>query len=115
MRDYNKTLEEIKSVLRDEDLMGLIRGCGAPLDEYDSEALMIFERVNRLDSIEQIRDKLWDVFYIQFCYGTVYHQVDGVLTEVYKEVVAKEEADRQIGLKHKYSVAANKIRKILNS
>ena len=63
---------------------------------------------------QQIKDKLWDVFYIQFCYGTVYHPIDGVLTEIYKEVVAREEADRQIGLKHKYSDAGIKIQKILN-
>ena len=93
--------------------MGLIK-MGAPTDEYDHEALMIFERSYRFDSIDTIKDKLWDIFYIQFCYGTVYKMIDGELKEVYKEVVPREEADRQIGLKNKYSDAATKIHKILN-
>lgn len=107
-------LDSIKQVLREEDLMGLIRSSGAPLDEYDNEALMVFERVNRYDCVEAIRDKIWDVFYLQFCYGTVYKNVDGELKEIYKDVVPRDEADRQIGLKNKYAEAAKKIQKIFN-
>lgn len=111
--DYDKVLEQIKQVLREEDLMGLLK-MGAPSDEYDSEALMIFERSYRFDSIDTLKDKLWDVFYIQFCYGTVYKMVNGEMKESYKEVVPRDEADKQIGLKHKYTEAATKILKIIN-
>lgn len=111
--DYSESLEQIKQVLREEDLMGLIK-MGAPSDEYDSEALMIFERSYRFDSLDSLKDKLWDIFYLQFCYGTIYRMVDGQLKEMYKEVVPREEADRQIGLKDKYSEAAKKILKILS-
>lgn len=111
--DYDKMLEQIKQVLREEDLMSLLK-MGAPLDEYDSEALMIFERSYRFDTVDTLKDKLWDVFYMQFCYGTVYKMIDGEMKEICKEVVPREEADKQIGLKHKYSDAATKILKIIN-
>lgn len=110
---YEKILASIKNVLREEDLMGLIK-MGAPTDEYDHEALMIFERTSRYDAPDVIKDKLWDVFYLQFCYGTVYRMIDGQLKEIYKEVVPRDEADRQIGLKNKYAEAGKKIQKILN-
>lgn len=111
--EYDGILEQMKQVLREEDLMGLIK-MGAPADEYDSEALMIFERSYRFDTIDTLKDKLWDIFYIQFCYGTVYKMVDGEMKEIYKEAVPREEGDKLIGLKHKYTEAATKILKILN-
>lgn len=111
--NYKEVLDQIKQILREEDLMGLIK-MGAPPDEYDHEALMIFERSYRFDCVDSLKDKLWDVFYLQFCYGTVYKMVDGEMKEIYKEPVPRDEADTQIGLKQKYSDAATKILKILN-
>lgn len=110
---YLNITEQINEILQAEDLMGLIK-IGAPSHEYSHEGLMAFERMNRFDTVDQIKDKLWEIFYAQFCYGTVCRQVDGVWEEKYEVITPREEADRFIGLKSKYTEAAKKIYKIYN-
>ena len=43
-------LEQVRELLRSEDIEGLI-SMGAPADEYDSEAEMVAERVQRAESV----------------------------------------------------------------
>lgn len=112
---YNHILTQIKQVIAREDFMSLISSCNAPKDEYDHEALMIFERSNKYDSVDQIQDKLWEIFYIQFCFCVKYKIVDGELKEIGKSITPKEEAHKQIGSREKYKSAAIKIQKIWNA
>lgn len=61
----NKKLEAIENILVKDDPVKLIK-MGAPLDEYSSEALLIYERINRYTSVESIHQIMYDVFVSQF-------------------------------------------------
>lgn len=112
-KKHQEVLSQIESILREEDLFGLI-SMGAPDDEYKHESLMLFERVNRFDSTSSIRDKLWDVFYEQFCDGVIVKIVDGKEQAEECKPCSREDAVKQIGYKDRYESAASKIKKILD-
>lgn len=57
--------EKIELILVKHDPVKLIK-MGAPQDEYDSEAKMIWERTTRHFSQEKIHDIVYEVFLIQF-------------------------------------------------
>jgi hypothetical protein len=60
------TLTKIKQLLRQADYQGLIR-IGAPKDEYDGEAEMIFKAVSANHCVNKISEIIWFTFYNQFC------------------------------------------------
>lgn len=51
------SLNQIQSALIEEDLEGLIQA-GAPRDEYESEAMQIFQALSNLPETEKNRDIL---------------------------------------------------------
>lgn len=57
----NKTLETIKQILSEHDPVKLIK-IGAPIDEYDYEAVSIFERCFPRHSLDEVREIIYDVF-----------------------------------------------------
>lgn len=64
-RMKNKKLDAIEKILVEHDPVKLIK-MGAPLDEYDHEALLIYERINRYNSVEKMQQIIYDVFVAQF-------------------------------------------------
>jgi len=107
-------LEKIKKILLDADPMHLIdRNC-CNFDEYDHEALLIYESINRYDDASKIKYIIWDIFYMKFCTGGVYDKESG-------EVIAnrwrmdRADAIHEIGLVDKYSDVALKIKKVIGS
>jgi hypothetical protein len=54
-------LQKIKNILRAEDPIGLIK-MGAPSDEYDTEALIIYEHVNAYFPLSKIQSTVHNIF-----------------------------------------------------
>lgn len=106
--------EKIKAILVEVDLMGLIK-IGASCDEYNQEAMMIYESINRYDTDITIKHKLWDIFYSQFCDGGDLYQLEGdTLIRVGKALpYDKERAIRIIGDLFKYEAPAIKIKEVI--
>ena len=61
-------LQEFKRLFREADFQHLIK-MGAPLDEYDNEALSLYTDILPQDSIIDIQKKIWGCFYNSFCVG----------------------------------------------
>lgn len=92
----DKRLVHIEQCLMTHDPVGLIKR-GAPLDEYDNEALLIFERTNRYHSVEQVHQTVYHVFIKQF-----------------SDLSQKRVLPHLIGPKENYREIAEQIVKILN-
>jgi hypothetical protein len=58
-------VKEIEQVLAHHDPVCLIK-MGAPVDEYQQEAVLIFQQINSLMSVGQIQDIAYQVFVSQF-------------------------------------------------
>lgn len=107
--DYKK-LEEFKKILIEADPQHLIK-IGAPLDEYDHEALYLYEHISSQDTVTDIQKKIWDHFYDSFCTGTSYAK-DGTYKEV---IMSKEKAITHIGTVDTYKEIAEKIKKVIGN
>jgi len=59
-------LETIKTILREEDILGLINPTGAPPDEYDGEAELFFQRHQEGSSKEEIEELIKQIFIEMF-------------------------------------------------
>jgi hypothetical protein len=92
----DKKLQDIEQILRDHDPVRLL-SIGAPKDEYDHEALMIYERLNRYYSIEKMQLIIYEVFVTQF----------GTPTDTL------ENAERIIGKIDVYTPIAEKIKQVI--
>lgn len=57
--------------MRERDWMALIK-LGAPPDEYDSIAEIIYRVIDKEDSISSVNKKIWDIFYQEFCVWETY-------------------------------------------
>jgi hypothetical protein len=60
-----KKLEAIEKILVECDPVKLIK-MGAPENEYSSEALTIYERINRYTSVDQMQIIIYNVFLESF-------------------------------------------------
>ena len=92
----DKKLQDIEQILRDHDPVRLL-SIGAPKDEYDHEALMIYERINRYCSAEKIQLIVFEVFVTQFGTG--------------EDMV--ESAERIIGKIELYQKLAEEIKQVI--
>lgn len=109
----DKRLEHIEQCLQTHDPVGLIK-MGAPLDEYDGEALLVFERTNRYYSIEKVQRTVYDVFVERFSGGDIYQTVDGEFKKTGEEKPSEKSAEKLIGSLESYREIAEQIVKILN-
>jgi hypothetical protein len=107
-------LEQIKKILLDADLMNLIDRNACNFDEYDSEALLIYESINRYDYAEKIKYVIWDIFYLSFCTGGT---LDKDSSEIRRNSwrMERSEAINEIGTVDKYADVAFKIKKVIGS
>lgn len=108
----DKKLESIEQILMIQDPVRLIK-MGAPLDEYDSEALDIFERINRYNSVEKIHQIVYDVFVSRFGGGDKYKMVNRTLVKVGEVKPTMESAKKIIGSFEQYREIAEQIKKII--
>lgn len=104
----NKIFEEFKKLLREADFQHLIK-MGAPLDEYDHEALYLYEQIKTSNSIEEIQKIIWDHFYHSFCTGTKYSP-DGLKKPW---AMGKKRAIEVIGTLDTYRTIAENIKKLI--
>lgn len=105
----NIILQEFKRLFSEFDFQHLIK-MGAPLDEYDNEALYLYRTISPEDSIKDIQDKIWNIFYKQFCTGES-HSIDGI------NVSSKMDMQyvlHIIGTIETYKEIAEKIKVLLN-
>jgi hypothetical protein len=107
LRGNMSVLEEFKTILRKADFMGLIK-IGAPLDEYDSEALHLSLELKGSESLLQIQQKVWDEFYHAFCTGT-----QGVSDIPFK--MSKDEAIRTIGSIDRFRHVSIQLKEVLDN
>jgi hypothetical protein len=105
MKDHK--LLAIEQLLSEADFQHLIK-IGAPTDEYDHEAQYIYDLVKSTDSVADIQQKIWNVFYTAFCTGTSY-KPDGIEHEF---EMAYEKAVTHIGTVDNYLEIAQKIKLI---
>jgi putative alpha-1,2-mannosidase len=101
-------LEEFKKLFKESDFQGLIK-IGAPVDEYDHEASYLYEHIEKTDSVEEIKKKIWDHFYHSFCTGTTYN-ADGTQEEWH---ASEEFVLSMIGTQERYHDIAVKIKSLL--
>lgn len=100
--------EEFKRLFREADFQHLIK-IGAPLDEYDHEALYLFHQIVPSDSVFDIQNKIWNHFYDSFCTGTSFSKNGNE-----KEWKANEKrAKKMIGTLDTYLEIAQKIKKLI--
>jgi hypothetical protein len=106
--------DKIEQILIKYDPVGLIK-IGAPSDEYDSEAQLIFEYTTKHFSLEKIQQIVYDVFVKQFSGGEVYAMmgIDPVLLGVRPSSIKK--AEPLIGKFEKYHSIAEDIKKLLDA
>jgi len=105
----DKILREFKRLFREADFQGLIK-MGAPLDEYDHEALYLYRTISNKDSVKDIQNKIWDNFYENFCTGES-NTADGK-TDSYE--MNTKMAIKTIGTLEIYKEIAEKIKDLLN-
>lgn len=105
----DRILEEFKRLFREFDFQHLIK-MGAPLDEYDSEALYLYRTISSEDSIKDIQNKIWNLFYKQFCTGES-HNINGTAVQ-YKMDLGQ--ALQTIGTLETYKEIAEKINGLLD-
>lgn len=106
--------DKIENILVKYDPMGLIR-MGAPLDEYNLEARLIFENIDKIYSVEKIQQLVYDIFRQSFGTGTMYRMIDGVFTKVGEKTMPDEKVDRIVGDFNFYRLMAEDIKKILSA
>lgn len=110
----DKKLQAIENVLIEADPVGLIR-MGAPLDEYEDLAVLIFEQTNHYFSLEKIHETIYDIFVTSFGGGTAYKLSNGQLIPV-KEIVASiERAKKIIGAFESYKEIAIQVKTIVGN
>lgn len=108
----DKKLEAIEKILVETDPVRLIK-MGAPLDEYEEEALLIYEHVNHYFSLEKVHETIYDIFVTRFGGGTAYKLVDGSLIPVEKIIATIERAKKTIGEFESYKDIAEKVKAII--
>lgn len=101
-------LDEFKRIFREADLQNLIK-IGAPADEYDTEALFLYENISPSFSIEDIQQKIWHHFYNSFCSGFIYK--NDKRTVCY--IPTKQEAEKTIGTVDNYKKIAESIKRLI--
>lgn len=105
--------EKIEAILVKYDPVKLIK-MGAPQDEYDSEAQMIYERTTRHFSLEKIHEIVYDVFVKQFTGGTKYKMEDGEMTSLGEVASSWTRAKSIIGFYEDYRCIALAIKELLD-
>jgi hypothetical protein len=110
----DKKLEQIEQILITHDPVKLVK-MGSPTDEYDSEALDIYERVNRYNSVDKMQQIIYDVFVSRFSGGDRYEMIDGVLTKTGKIKPSKEAAKKIIGAFDSYREIAEQVKKVVGN
>jgi len=106
----NIVLNEFKRIFREADFQGFIK-IGAPLDEYDNEALYLYKNISSKDTIEEIQKKIWEHFYNSFCTGTSYSE-DG---KYKKYSMSIKKAKEYIGTVDAYKEVAEKLKEAINN
>ena len=89
----DQKLQDIEQILQNHDPVALIKH-GAPKDEYDHEALMIYERINRYCSIEKIQLIIYEVFVTQF--GSEQFGSEKNTLEIAEPIIGKIESYQKI-------------------
>jgi len=105
----DRILEEFKRLFREADFQHLIK-IGAPLDEYDHEALFLYKVISSKDSVKDIQNKIWDHFYESFCTGEEVSPNNSI--KPYK--MNTNRAIQIIGTLNTYKEIAEKIKTLLN-
>jgi hypothetical protein len=100
-------MEEFKKLFRDADFQSLIK-MGAPPDEYDHEAVFLYNKIVSTDSVADIQKKIWDHFYDSFC--TSYKLDDDI--PIYD---SNSKAVRIIGTVDNYKEIAEQIKKLIGN
>jgi hypothetical protein len=107
MNHLNNKLKHYKSILREADVLHLIK-IGAPKTEYDGEALYLSQHILEDDSLQVIQQKIWDCFFKSFCTGVSF-DLHGVET---KWEASMETAIKTIGSVNSYEELAKRIKLI---
>jgi len=105
--------EKIEAILVKYDPVNLIK-IGAPLDEYSSEAQMIWERTTRHFALEKIHDIIYEAFVHQFSGGSCFSMNHGMMEYTGEEAPSFTEAEKTIGPYKNYLVIAQEIKELLD-
>jgi hypothetical protein len=104
--------DKIEIILAQHDPVALIK-MGAPLDEYSSEAQMIFDNLDESFSVEKIQHLVYDIFKKSFGSGDIYRVIEFEMIKIGKKATPDEHIDRIIGTIDNYRLIAEDIKKIL--
>ena len=108
----DKKLIAIERVLIEADPVALIK-MGAPLDEYEDEAQLIYEHINRYFSLDKVHQTIYDIFVSRFGGGTAYKMVNGELIPIKEIKSSVERAKKIIGELESYKEIAEKVKAII--
>lgn len=106
--------EKIEQILVRHDPIGLIK-MKAPLDEYEQEAELIYERISRHFSREKIQDIIYEVFIRQFSGGSCFVTNHGMLEYTGEVAPSLTKAIPIIGYYDNYKAIAYEIKALLDS
>lgn len=103
-------LEQLEQLLHQADPQGLFKTrYSVPSNQYDGEALQLALKLNQYDTVASIQQKLWDVFYNNFCVSSRYEY-----NTLIKYKKSKEDAIKTIGTVDSYQNLAIKVKAILD-
>jgi hypothetical protein len=105
--------EKIEQILVRHDPIGLIR-MGAPQDEYEQEAQLIYERTTRHFAREKIQDIIYEIFIQKFSGGSCFATNHGVLEYTGEQAPSLTKAIPIIGYYDNYKTIALEIKALLD-
>ena len=106
--------DKIEAILVKHDPVALVK-IGAPLDEYSSEARLIFNHLDQSYSVEKIQSLVYEIFRQSFGCGDIYRVIELEFVKVGRQATPDEQIDKIIGTIDNYRLIAEDIKKILPS